>query len=156
MISQLFLFSWIHFPEVFPNRLCCAVLSRLVVSHPLWPHGLYPARLLCPWGFSRQEYWSGLPCPPQGDLLNPRIEPWSPALQAVSLPSEPPGKPKNTELGILSLLPGNFPTQESNQGLLYSRQILYSWAIQEAPNRLNDAYSEYFSNTTTDEHPDCL
>ena len=32
--------------------------------------------------FSRQEYWSGLPCPPPGDLLNPGIEPGSPALQA--------------------------------------------------------------------------
>ena len=43
--------------------------------------------------FSRQEYWSGLPCPPPGDLLNPRIEPRSPALQADSLLSELPGKP---------------------------------------------------------------
>ena len=31
-----------------------------VVSDSLWSHGLYPTRLLCPWGFSRQEYWSGL------------------------------------------------------------------------------------------------
>ena len=37
-------------------------------------------------GFSRQEYWSGLPCPPQGDLSEPGIEPVSPALQADSLP----------------------------------------------------------------------
>ena len=49
--------------------------------------------LICPWGFSRQEYWSGLPCPPPGDLPNPGIEPRSPALQVDSLPSEPPGKP---------------------------------------------------------------
>ena len=42
--------------------------------------------------FSRQEYWSGLPCPPPGDLSNPGIEPRSPALQADSLPSEPPRK----------------------------------------------------------------
>ena len=40
--------------------------------------------------FSRQEYWSGLPCPPPGDLPHPGIEPRSPALQADSLPSEPP------------------------------------------------------------------
>ena len=38
--------------------LCCAVLSRSVVSDSSWPHGLQPSRLLCPWGFSRQEYWS--------------------------------------------------------------------------------------------------
>jgi len=44
-------------------------------------------------GFSRQEYWSGFPCPPPRDLPNPGIEPMSPALQADSLPSEPLGKP---------------------------------------------------------------
>ena len=43
-------------------------------------------------GFSRQEYWSGLPFPPPGDLPDPGIEPRSPALQADALPSEPPGK----------------------------------------------------------------
>ena len=44
--------------------------------------------------FSRQEYWSGLPCPSPGDPSNPGIEPGSPALQADSLPFEPPGKPQ--------------------------------------------------------------
>ena len=44
-------------------------------------------------GFSRQGYWSGLPCPPPGDLPNPGIEPRSPALQVDSLLSEPPRKP---------------------------------------------------------------
>ena len=43
--------------------------------------------------FSKQEYWSGLPFPSPGDLPDSGIEPWSPALQADSLPSEPPGKP---------------------------------------------------------------
>ena len=42
-------------------------------------------------GFSRQECWSGLPFPSPGDLPNPGIEPRSPALQADTLPSEPPG-----------------------------------------------------------------
>ena len=46
-------------------------------------------------GFSRQEYWSGLPFPSPGDLPDPGIEPRSPALQADALPSEPPGKPKS-------------------------------------------------------------
>ena len=44
-------------------------------------------------GFSRQEYWSGLPFPSPEDLPNPGIEPRSPALQADALSSEPPGKP---------------------------------------------------------------
>ena len=45
-------------------------------------------------GFSRQEYWSGLPFPSTGDLPNPGLEPRFPTLQADALPSEPPGKPK--------------------------------------------------------------
>ena len=44
-------------------------------------------------GFSRQEYWSGLPFPSPGNLPDLGIEPGSPALQADALPSEPPGKP---------------------------------------------------------------
>ena len=51
------------------------VLSCSVISNSLWPHELYPARLLCPWGFSMLEYWSGLPCSPPGHLPNPGIEP---------------------------------------------------------------------------------
>ena len=44
-------------------------------------------------GFSRQEYWNGLPCPTPGDLPDPGIEPGSSTLQADSLLSEAPGKP---------------------------------------------------------------
>ena len=46
-------------------------------------------------GFSRQEYWSGLPFPSPGDLPDPGVEAGSLALQVDSLPSEPPGKPDN-------------------------------------------------------------
>ena len=52
-------------------------------------------------------------------------EPRSPTFQADSLPFEPPGQPKNTGVGSLSFLQGNFLTQESNQGFLQCRQILY-------------------------------
>ena len=44
-------------------------------------------------GFSRQEYWSGVPFPSPGDLPDPGIEPGSPAFQADALTSEPPGNP---------------------------------------------------------------
>ena len=47
-------------------------------------------------GFSRQEYWSGLPSPSQGDLPDPSIEPGSPALQVDSLPAELLAKPQIT------------------------------------------------------------
>ena len=76
------------------------VLSCSIMSNSLWPHGLYPTRLLFPWGFCKQEYWSGLPCPPPGDLFKPGSEPRSPAVQADSLPSEPPVK--SLELRVTS------------------------------------------------------
>ena len=46
-------------------------------------------------GFSKQEYWSGLPFPSPGDLPNPGIELRSPVLQADALPSEPPEKERS-------------------------------------------------------------
>ena len=95
------------------------------MSDSLQPHGLWPTRLLCPWGFFWQQYWSGLPCPSPGDLPDPGIKPRSPTLQANSLPAEPQEKPKNSGIGSLSLLQGIFPTQEPNQGVLPCRQLNY-------------------------------
>ena len=56
------------------NQSCVTFVTQWIIAHqaPL------------PMGFSRQEYWSGLPFPSPGDLPDPGIEPWSPALQAVS------------------------------------------------------------------------
>ena len=48
-------------------------------------------QVLCPWGFSRQEYWNGLPFPSPGDLPDPGIKPGSSKLQEGSLLFEPPG-----------------------------------------------------------------
>ena len=62
------------------------------MSNSLQPHELYPPGSFS-MGFSRQEYWSGLPFPSPGDLPDSEIKPRSSALQAKSLPSEPPGKP---------------------------------------------------------------
>ena len=53
-------------------------------------------------GFSRQEYWSGLPCPPPGDLPNPGIEPVFPALAGRFFTTETPGKPERA-LGALQM-----------------------------------------------------
>ena len=58
-------------------------------------------------GFSRQEYWNGLPCPPPRDLLNPGIEPVSlksPALTGNFFTAEPPGKPKSDYFFFLIIL----------------------------------------------------
>ena len=83
--------------------MCAKLLSRILLFLTPWTN-LTEARHLCPRESSRQEYWSGLPCLPPEDLPNPGIEPRSPSLQADSLPSGPPGKPKNTGVGSLSLL----------------------------------------------------
>ena len=69
------------------------LLSRVRLSATPWTaaHQAPPST-----GFSRQEYWSGVPLPSPGDLSSPGIKPRSPALQADSLSSEPPGKPNIT------------------------------------------------------------
>ena len=116
-----------------------------IVSHTLaWHPAINPSKwkrklLSCvqlfvnPWTIpsmesSRQN--TGVEIPSPGDLPSPGIEPSSPALQADSLPAEPPGKPKNTGVGSLSLLKRIFLTQESNRGLLHCRQILYQLSYQ--------------------------
>ena len=81
--------------------------------------------------FSRQEYWSVLSTaiPFPGDLPNQKIKPASSALQADCLPSEPPGKPKNTGVGSLSLLQGIFLTQGLNQVSCIAGRFFTNWAI---------------------------
>ena len=66
-----------------------------------WRAAIHGVAKRPPMGFSRQEYWSGLPLPSPEDLPNPGIEPWSPTLQADALTSEPPGKPKPLPNGRL-------------------------------------------------------
>ena len=71
----------------------------------LFSHSVLSDSFVIPWTvvrqaplsrrFPSQEYWSGLPFPSPGNLLDRGIEPGTPVLQADSLPSEPPGKPKN-------------------------------------------------------------
>ena len=75
-----------------------------------------------------------MPHPPRSrGPSQPRDQIQVSALQADSLPSEPPEKPKNTRVGSLSLLQGNFLTQESNSALLHCRQILYQLSYPGSP-----------------------
>ena len=83
--------------------------------------------------FSRPEYWSGYTFPSPGDLPNTGIKPRSPTLHVDSLPAELQEKPKNTGVGSLSLLQWIILTQESNQGLLHCRGILYQLSYQGSP-----------------------
>ena len=68
-----------------------------------------------------------------GGSSQPRDQTQVSHIAADSLPSEPPGKPKNTGVGSLSLLQGIFLTQESNQSLLQCGQILYQLSYQGSP-----------------------
>ena len=101
------------------QQRCCAVVSRSVTSDSLRHHGIYDipctvptntARLLCRWGFSRQEYSSGLPCPPPGDLSTPGMKPRFPALQVDSLyhPSHQ-GSPRVLEWVAYASPPADLP-----------------------------------------------
>ena len=122
-----------------PSQLISSIFTVCLVTRScpaLYdPMDCSPPKLLCLWGFSRQEYRSGLPCPPPGDLPNSRIESRSPTLQADSLPTEPPGKPKNTGVNSLSLRQRIFLTQESNPGLPHCRQILYQLSYEGSPTK---------------------
>ena len=84
--------------------------SCSVMSDSFRPHGLHSPRN-SPGQNTRVGSLSLL----HGDLPKPGIEPRFPVLQAHSLPSEPPGKPKKTVVGSLSLLQRIFPTQELNR-----------------------------------------
>ena len=75
-----------------PEDLACflSLFSCVQLFATLWT---IACQAFLSMGFSRQEYWSELPFPSPGDFPDPGIELWSSALQADSLPSEPPGNP---------------------------------------------------------------
>ena len=104
-----------------PNTFAVLSCSIMSDSATLWT---VARQALLSMGFSRQEYWSELPRPLPGDLPILGIKPRSPTLLADSLPSELPGKPKNTGVGSLSLLQEIFPTQEWNWGFLLQTDSL--------------------------------
>ena len=100
--------SLINSPVAVPAKL----LSHVRLCETLWTLA-HQAPVFQ--GFSRQEYWSGLPCFPPGDLPNPGIEPRAPAVQADTSPYELPGKSKNTGVGSLPLLQGIFLTRNGTR-----------------------------------------
>ena len=93
---------------------------------------LRPQRLYSPWVLqTRILGWVVFPF--SRGSFQPRDETQSSALQADSLPAEPPGKPENTGMGRLALFQCIFPTQESNRGFLHCRQILYQLSYERSP-----------------------
>ena len=116
--------SYLVFVLCLISQSCLTLCDPMDCSPPgSSVHGILQARIL---------EWVAMPS--SRGSSSPGIEPKSPTLQADSLPSEPPGKPKNTGVSSLSLLQGIFPTQGSNPGLLRCRQILYQLNYQGSPS----------------------
>ena len=114
-----------------PNVPVC-MLGCSVVSNSVTPWTAFCQAPLSMWILQKRTLeWVAMPSS-QG-FLNPGTKPRSSALQENSLPSKPPGKPKNTGVSNLSLLQEIFPTQESNQGLLNCRRILFHLDYQRSP-----------------------
>ena len=117
-----------------PENPGVSSLSLLQGTFPT--QGSNPGLLHCKWLLYQLSHkgspgileWVAYPSPE--DLPDPGIKPGSSALQADPLPAEPPGKPKNTAVGSLSLLQGIFPAQEPNPGLLHCRWILYQMSYR--------------------------
>ena len=104
--------------------MCSVAKSCLILCDPMdcsqpgsSDHGILQERIL---------EWVAMPS--SRGLPNLGIKPRSPTLQVDFLPTEPAGKPKNTRVCSLSLLQGNFSTQELNLGLLLAGGFLTSWA----------------------------
>ena len=96
-ILQARILKWVAFPVSFPfpSFFVCSALSDSL--RPPWT---VAHQALLSMGFFRQEYGSGLPFPPPGDLPDPGTEPRSPALQADSFTTEPLENPKLGECHI--------------------------------------------------------
>ena len=108
-------------------------------GYPLQYSGLENSMDYSPWNYPGQNTGVGSLSLLQGNLPNPVFKSRSPTFQANYLPAEPQGKPKKTGVGSLSLLQRIFLTQESNQGLLHCRKILYQLSyLYSATNILCD------------------
>ena len=130
-----------------------------------------PASFLCPWVFSRQEYWSGLLCPPSGDLPNPGIKPWSPTLQQILYHLSHQRSPRILEwvaypFSRASSCPRNWTRASCIAGRFFT-----SWATREVHahkkskrNKISPSYSSTDTGTVHSQqritphtlHPSCF
>ena len=116
-------------------------LSRVRLFATLWTVAYQASPFM---GFSKQEYWSGLPFPSPGDLPDPGIEPGPPALEADALTSEPPGKPQKAQrrhqrklmvvIAIAVGLSASFCARGQNNGLPKMSTSKSSEPVNMLPN----------------------
>ena len=104
--------------------------SASVVSNSVLPYRLQPSGLLCPWGFSRREYWSVLPCPSPGDLPDPGIRPVSlisPASSGRFFTTSVTGEPyERAGLCILHVPAAPSPHAACSHGFILTASLLLS------------------------------
>ena len=113
--------------------LCvCSVLYLSVVSNSLWQHGLQSPRLLWPWGFTRQEYWSGLPFPSLRDLPNPGTELHLPHCRWILYCLSHQGSPRILEWVAYPFFRGSYWPRNWIGVLCIARGFFTSWATREA------------------------
>ena len=105
------------------TSLCC-MLSRFSRVRLLATPWTVSHQAPLSMGFSRQEYWDGLPCPPPGDLPNPGIEPISPALQVDSLPLSHQESPLKSSVLLLSELDLPFSVISISFCFIYLKAVL--------------------------------
>ena len=112
---------------------CCAVLSCAVMANSLWTHGLQPARLSLSMGFSRQEYCSGLPCPPlQGIFLTQGLNPGLPHCRRILYRRSHYGSPRTLEWVAYPFSRGSSRPRNQTGVSCIAGGFFTSWATREA------------------------
>ena len=138
MPDKIPLLSW-------PCMHACSVTS--VVSDSLQPYGLYPARLLCPWDFSRQEYWSGLLCPPPGDLPTQGLNPGLPHCRLILYHLSHQGSPKILKWAAYPFFRGSSQPRNRTRVSWIAGRFFTNWAMSEAqPTQHINKQRHYFSD----------
>ena len=102
--------------------MCCVVVSHSVVPYSLGPHGLQP----------RQEYWSGLPCPPPGDFPNPGIKPRSQHCRWILYHLSQQGSPRILEWVTCLFSRGSSRPKNQTGVSCIAGRYFTSWATREA------------------------
>ena len=113
------------------SRSLCAMLSCSEMSDSLQSHGLQPARLLCLQGLSRQEYWSGLPYPPPGDL--PGLNPGLPHCRRILYHLSHQGSPRILEWVVCPFSRGSSWPRNRTTVSCIAGGFFTSWVTREDP-----------------------
>ena len=134
------MFSFHTYIKVFEYKKLKAILKIYYFPHILpfkkwkWKSLSHDQHFVTPIGILQARILECVAFPFSRGSSQPRdFEPRSPSLPVDSLPAEPEGKPKNTGVGSLTLLQQIFPTQESNQGLLHFKWVLYQLRYLGSP-----------------------